>query len=53
MISSTLDEVVDVCCYMPVQRIAFRCASGEMNVNFGEILENVFVASSIALKFCI
>jgi len=53
IVSSTLDEIMDVCCYMPVQRIAFRCASGEINVDFGEIQETVFVASSVAMKFCI
>jgi len=53
IVSSTLNEVLDLCCYMPVQRIAFRCASGEMNVDFGEIQEKVFVVPSIALKFCI
>lgn len=53
LVSSTLNEVENACCYMPVQRIAFRCASGELVVDFGDICETVFVASPIAIKFCI
>ena len=53
IVSSTLNEIPDLCCYMPLQRIAFRCASGEMYVDLGEICEIVFVASPIAMKFCI
>ena len=53
IVSSTLNEVPGLCCYMPLQRIAFRCASGEMYVDLGEIREIVFVASPVAMKFCI
>ena len=53
IVSSTLNEVPDLCCYMPLQRIAFRCASGEMYVDLEEIREIVFVASPVAMKFCI
>ena len=53
VVASTLNEIAGPCCYMPVQRIAFRCASGEMSVNLGEICETVFVACPIAFKFCI
>ena len=52
-ISSTLDEVESVCSYMPAQRIAYRCTYGEMSVDFGHIRELVFVASPVALKFCL
>ena len=51
VISSTLNEVSNVCSYMPVQRIAYMCAFGEMLVDFGPIREVVFVASPIAFKF--
>jgi len=53
MVFSTLNEVPDLCCYMSLQRIAFRYASGKMSVDLGEIHEIVFVASPIAMKFCI
>lgn len=53
IVSSTLNEVADLCCYMPLQQIAFRCAYGEMSVDFGEIREIVFVTSPIAMKLCI
>ena len=36
IVSSTLNEVEDGCCFMPIQRIAFRCASGELPIDFGE-----------------
>jgi len=52
-VSSTLDEVESVCSYMPVQQVAYRCAYGEMSVDFGPIRELVFVTSPIALKFCL
>ena len=53
IVMSTLFEVPNVCCYILVQRIAFRCVSGEMRVDFGDIQEIVFVASPINMKFCI
>jgi len=37
IVSSTLYKVPDVCCYIPVQRIAFHCGSGEIQVDFEEI----------------
>ena len=51
IVSSTLNEVEDACCFMPVQCITSRCASAELSVNFGEIVENVFVACPINLKY--
>ena len=38
IVSSTLNEVEDACCFI---RIANRCASAELSVNFGDIFENV------------
>jgi len=53
VISSTMIKIDGVCSYMLVQRIAHRCAFGEMPVDFGHICELVYVASPIALKFCV
>ena len=53
IVSSTLNEVADGCCFMPIQPLAFRCASGELPVNFENICEHVFVASPVSMKFCI
>ena len=52
IVSSTLKEVENGCCYMPIQRIAFWCASGELAVDFEDIWENVFMASPVSIKFC-
>ena len=52
IVSSTLNEVEDGCCFMPIQRIAFRCASGELPIDFGEITERVLIASPVSMKFC-
>lgn len=51
IVSSTLDEVETACCYMPVQRIACRCASAVLNVNSESIPETVFVACPVSLKY--
>ena len=51
IVSSTLDEVVNACCYMPIQRIAYRCASATLSVVFEHINETVFVACPIAMKY--
>ena len=53
IVSSTLNEVENRCSYMPIQRIAFRCASGELAVDFENMREHVFVASPVSIKFCI
>jgi len=53
VVSSAINEVDNVCSYMPVQRIAYRCALAETSVDFWHICELVYVASPIALKFCI
>lgn len=52
IVSSTLNEVEDVCCFMPIQRVAFRCCSGNLDVDFGDIHETVFVVSPVNIKFC-
>ena len=51
VVTSNLDEVQDACCFMPVQHIAFRCASAELCLNFGTINETVFVACPINMKY--
>jgi len=51
IVSSTLNYVEDACSFMPVQRIISRCASAELPVDFHEIVENVFVACPINLKY--
>ena len=51
VVTSNLDEVQDACCFMPVQRIAFRCASAELCLSFGTIDETVFVACPINMKY--
>lgn len=38
--------------YLPVQRIARRCAHVIMPVKFGDITENVFIACPISFKYC-
>lgn len=53
IVVSTDSEVEGACCFMPVQRIAYRCAHGQMSLNFGSHTETVLVASPIALKFCV
>ena len=52
IVSSTLNEIKNGCCYMPIQRMAFRCASGELAVDFEGMREHVFVVSPILIKFC-
>lgn len=52
-VTSMTYKVEDACCYMPVQRIAHHCASGEMSVDFDSVTEKVFVVCPIALRFCI
>ena len=39
------------CCLLPVQRIACRCASIRMLVDFGDISETGFIACPIVLKY--
>ena len=52
VVTSTLGETEDACCYMPIQRVMYRCASGTISVNFGLSLESVFVAIPVNTKFC-
>jgi len=51
VVSSNLNQIEDACCFMPVQRIANRCASAELEVDFGDIVNNVFIACPINLKY--
>ena len=53
MVSSVLNETNDACCYMPIQRIAYRCASGKISVDFHTYNETVFVVSPISINYCI
>ena len=53
VVCSTLNEVENGCCFMPIQCLAFRCASGEIPVCFGNITECVSVASPISMKYCV
>lgn len=52
-VTSTFNEFEDACCFMPVQRIVYRCASGEMKTTIGSITDTVFFACPISMKFCI
>ena len=52
VVTNTLNEPESACCYMPIQRIMHRCASGIISVDFGLITECVFVAIPVGLKFC-
>ena len=52
VVTSTLNEPEGACCYMPIQRIMHRCASGMISVEFGLTSETVFVAIPVGSKFC-
>ena len=52
VLSSTLDEIESPCCYMPIQRIMHRCASGIIAVDFGLMSERVFVTVPLGTKYC-
>lgn len=39
--------------FLPVQRIAKRCAHVTMPVKFGDITENVFIACPISFKYSV
>lgn len=41
------------CSFLPVQRIACRCAHGTLKINFDSHTENVFVACPVPVKYCI
>ena len=53
VITSTFNESEGVCCFMPVQRIIYRCASGELQTTIGSTTDTVFYACPISMKFCI
>ena len=50
-VSCNTNAIENACCFMPVQRIAYRCASAELNVDFGSVTDVVFVACPINLKY--
>ena len=50
-VCANMFEYPAACCYLPVQRIACRCASIVMPVDFNELTETVFIACPIALKY--
>ena len=54
LVCSTITEVYDSCCFMPVQRIHRRCAHGVMPIDFGSPLgrESVFVAVPLIRDYC-
>ena len=41
----------EACCFMPVQRIANKCAFGKLNVKFDGYEDSVFVACPIPIKY--
>lgn len=50
-VCTDLYEEPDACCFMPIQRIASRCAFVKLPVNFTTHRETVFVACPIPLKY--
>jgi len=46
-----LFEPDDACCFLPIQRIACRCAFAVMPVNFSDITETVFIACPVELNY--
>ena len=52
-VTSNYNEFEDACCFMPVQRIIYCCASGEMKATFGSITDTVFFACPISMRYCI
>lgn len=52
-VCSDLFETPDACCFMPVQRIGFRCAYAKLPMKFPTHEETVFVACPIPLKYSI
>ena len=46
-------EVEDACCFLPLQRIANRCAFGDITTDFGNPLgtDNIFVAIPLPFNF--
>ena len=52
-VSTDITEPPDACCFMPVQRIACRCAHAKLLVDFRTHKETVFLAIPIPLKYSI
>ena len=54
-VRATVCETASEHCYsnfLPVQRIAQRCAHVTLRVNFGDATEKVFIACPIPFKYC-
>lgn len=52
-ICTDLYELSELTTFLPVQRIASRCAHATLTVDFGSHQQNVFVACPIPVKYCI
>jgi len=52
VLTDKLNEVESACCYMPIQRIVHRCASGNITVDFGLHSESILVAVPLGTKCC-
>ena len=48
-----IDEPLSSKCFIPVQRIACRCAHAVIPVDFNGIVETVFVACPLPIRFCV
>ena len=48
-----ISEPLGPCCFIPVQRIACRCAHALISVDFNGVIETVFVACPVPLRFCV
>ena len=46
-------ESVSMCSYVPVERIASKCAHSVLEVDFGHIKHSVFVACPLPIKYCL
>ena len=52
IVCESIDEI-EFTNFMPVQRIACRCAYISMPVDFHDITETVFIACPITMKYCV
>ena len=51
-VCTNMFEPCTACCFLPVQRIAHRCAAIKMPVSFHGVVEDVFIACPIPLNYC-
>ena len=52
-VCSNMFESLYPCNFIPVQRISCRCAHALISVNFGHMVETVFIACPLPLRFCV